>query len=113
MTTTEREPTYQVTHADYTARMPCCWPRILEGPPRVGQHGIFVTPWEQYFHRHGQPYTVVAVIEQGWEDADTGYWRPLYRIRFADGAEIDAWESEIGGGWSTGSVDCFAATRVE
>ena len=61
----------------------------------------FVSPFEQYADRVGQRFTVLKEYAEeelygeggmlrGWEPGDT-----MYRIRFTDGTEIDAWGEEV------------------
>ncbi len=54
----------------------------------------FTTPFDQYSERKGQPFEVVGKITE--PDADHDFEvLPMYRIRFADGVEIEAWPDEV------------------
>jgi hypothetical protein len=59
----------------------------------------FRSPFEQYAHRIGNRFTVIYAYTpeelsrmQGLPEDETD---PMYRIRFEDGAEIDAWGEEV------------------
>lgn len=54
----------------------------------------FRTPYDQHRDRTGQPFTVLQVIDTPDSDHDAEV-RPMYRIRFADGTEIEAWPEEV------------------
>lgn len=60
----------------------------------------FQTPYEQHRHRQGHAFTVLKVIDKP-DDKHDAEVLPMYRIRFADGGEIEAWPEEIipGQGW--------------
>lgn len=66
------------------------YPMIYEG-----LRFTFESPFEQYKHRIGQ--SAVVVEETFDHDDEVG---PMYRIRFDDGEEIDAWPEEITGEWT-------------
>jgi hypothetical protein len=54
----------------------------------------FTTSYQQHADREGQPFTVLALIDQADAEhhAET---LPRYRIRFADGFVTDAWPEEV------------------
>lgn len=59
----------------------------------------FTSPWESLGGRLcadyiGQPFTIVAVIDEP-DDTHDAEVLPMYRIRFADGFEVDAWPEEV------------------
>lgn len=54
----------------------------------------FTTPFDQYANREGQRFNVLAKITEPDEDHDAEVL-PMYRIRFDDGFEIDAWPEEV------------------
>lgn len=51
----------------------------------------FRSPFEQYQHRIGHAFTVVG----SWVNNELEEPEIMYRIRFEDGAEIDAWGMEV------------------
>lgn len=54
----------------------------------------FQSPFDQFADRVGQPYTYLGAITE----PDNGHDEevlPMYRIRFADGVEIETWPEEI------------------
>lgn len=53
---------------------------------------IFHTPYDQYAEREGQECEVLRELTDGERDPEVG---PMYRIRFADGQEIDVWPEEL------------------
>src|SRR6266536_2890433 len=54
----------------------------------------FTTPYQRHADREGQPFTVLAFIDQA--DAEhNAETLPIYRIRFADGFVTDAWPEEV------------------
>jgi len=54
----------------------------------------FTTPYQRHADREGQPFTVLAFIDQA--DAEhNAETPPIYRIRFADGFVTDAWPEEV------------------
>ncbi len=54
----------------------------------------FTTSYQQHADREGQPFTVLAFIDQA--DAEhNAETPPIYRIRFADGFVTDAWPEEV------------------
>ncbi len=55
---------------------------------------FFDSPFEQYRDRNGEPFTVVCAIDQADDDHDDEVL-PMYRIRFQDGVEIEAWPEEV------------------
>lgn len=54
----------------------------------------FTTPFEQHADREGQPFTVLHVIDRA-DETHNAEVLPMYRIRFADGFETDAWPEEV------------------
>ena len=52
----------------------------------------FDSPFEQYEDRIGQRFTVIGKVDVTPNDPGS---QELYRIRFADGAEIEAWPEEV------------------
>lgn len=53
----------------------------------------FTSPYDEYAARIGQEAQVIGVVDPTTYDFDeVGL---LYRIRFGDGSEIDAWPEEI------------------
>ena len=54
----------------------------------------FTTPFEQHADRRGQGFRVLRVITEPDETHDAEVL-PMYRIRFEDGFEIDAWPEEV------------------
>ena len=54
----------------------------------------FVTPFEQHADRRGQAFDIIGKITEpdATHDAEV---LPMYRIRFADGTEIEAWPEEV------------------
>jgi hypothetical protein len=58
---------------------------------------FFTTPFNQYRNRIGQRFTVLGHNREAEDDIvrDGGDYEDLYRIRFDDGAEIDAWGHEV------------------
>jgi hypothetical protein len=57
-------------------------------------HETFETPYAQYSDRRGQPFHVIGIIVETDDEHDEGML-PMFRIRFADGFEIDAWPEEV------------------
>lgn len=82
---------------------PCPDPtfRLQSGPPApappLKMTTYFQSPYEQYGHLNGQPYTLIGKADPS--DPQFRYDEPevgaMYRIRFADGLEILAWPEEI------------------
>lgn len=68
----------------------------------TGQAFTFTSPYEEYAHRIGQAATVLGEI--GHDTFDYDECGPLYRVRFADGSEIEAWPEEIDPSLITGGV---------
>lgn len=62
---------------------------------RVGMKGTFVSPYEQYAERNGQNYEVVKVFDEDDDEHDISEVGVMYRIRFDDGEEIEAWPEEL------------------
>lgn len=54
----------------------------------------FTTPYDQHRAREGQAFDVVAEIDKPDADHDAEVL-PMFRIRFADGFEIEAWPEEV------------------
>lgn len=54
----------------------------------------FDSPYQQYADRIGQPFTVLSVIDKPDEHHDEEVL-PMYRIRFSDGFETEAWPEEV------------------
>jgi hypothetical protein len=60
----------------------------------------FQSPYDQYAHRVGQPFTVLRKItrrnatEVERQEYDPEIL-PVYRIRFGDGEDITAWPEEV------------------
>jgi hypothetical protein len=52
----------------------------------------FRTPYDQYADRIGQRFSVIRELTDAERGAEVG---TMYRIRFADGTEIDAWPEEV------------------
>lgn len=60
----------------------------------------FNSPYEQHANRIGQSFTVLSVIDKPDESHDEECL-PMYRVRFEDGTEIEAWPEEvIVGAWT-------------
>ena len=59
-----------------------------------GYRETFTTTFQQFAEREGQTFTVVSVISEPDENHDEEVL-PMYRIRFADGEEIEAWPEEV------------------
>jgi nucleoside-diphosphate kinase len=64
-----------------------------EYPRRI----TFKTPYDQYGNRDGQECTVLRKLPPS-EIGDYDEVGDMYRVRFDDGEEIDAWPEEIGTG---------------
>lgn len=58
------------------------------------QYGPTDMPEAEFAARKGTPATVVAHITEAGPDTDEEVL-PLYRVRFEDGREIDAWPEEV------------------
>lgn len=54
----------------------------------------FRTGFDQYAERNGQPFTIVGYVDTPNDDFDEESL-PMFRIRFEDGEEIDAWPYEV------------------
>lgn len=52
----------------------------------------FTTEYEQHADREGQPFTVLRKLTDEERDPEVG---TMYRIRFDDKVEIDAWPEEV------------------
>lgn len=61
--------------------------------PASGKTGTFAAKYDQHAERNGQTFTVLGAVDPTTYDADE--CGPLYSIRFADGAEIEAWPEEV------------------
>ena len=62
---------------------------------KIGQTGIFQSPYEQFAERNGQKFTVTRVIDKDDSTHDVAEVGTMYEIRFADGAVIEAWPEEL------------------
>lgn len=61
--------------------------------PSSGKTGTFTAKFDQHAERNGQSFTVLGAVDPATYDAvECG---PMYCIRFADGAEIEAWPEEV------------------
>jgi hypothetical protein len=65
--------------------------RCLHAPAEGKFRETFITPFEQDSHRIGHNFTVVRELTDDERNPDVG---TMYRIRFEDGGEIDAWPEE-------------------
>lgn len=54
----------------------------------------FTTPYQQHADREGQPFEVLAKVTEPGDHHDAEVL-PMYRIRFQDGTEVDAWPEEV------------------
>lgn len=54
----------------------------------------FRTGFEQYAERNGQPFTIIGFIDAPDADHDAETV-PMFKVRFEDGEEIEAWPAEI------------------
>ena len=61
--------------------------------PASGNTGTFTAKYDQHAERNGQTFTVLGAVDPKTYDADD--CGPMYSIRFADGAEIEAWPEEV------------------
>jgi hypothetical protein len=61
----------------------------------IGATFTFRTPYDQHRDRDGQQATVVRHYTEDDADHDITEVGPMYRIRFADGTEIEAWPEEV------------------
>jgi hypothetical protein len=61
--------------------------------PASGKAGTFVAKYDQYAERNGQSFTVLGAVDPKTYDAEE--CGTMYSIRFADGAEIEAWPEEV------------------
>lgn len=61
--------------------------------PASGKTGTFAAKYDQHAERNGQTFTVLGAVDPKTYDADD--CGPMYSIRFADGAEIEAWPEEV------------------
>ena len=85
------EPTYQpATPAQVAAKL--SFPSPCHYTPGNFRK-TFRTPFDQYAHRIGHGFTVVRELTAEKKQLDED--EPMYRIRFEDGAEIDAWGEEV------------------
>ena len=53
----------------------------------------FVSPWKQYEDRVGQSFAVLRPLTVN--EIDLEEVGPMFRIRFEDGFETDAWPEEV------------------
>lgn len=61
--------------------------------PSSGMTGTFAAKYDQHTERNGQSFTVLGALDPKAYDApECG---AMFRIRFADGAEIEAWPEEV------------------
>lgn len=54
----------------------------------------FRTGFDQYAERNGQPFAIIGYID----DVDAEHDQeslPMFKIRFEDGEEVEAWPDEI------------------
>ena len=61
--------------------------------PASGKTGTFAAKYDQHAERNGQRFTVVGAVDPTTYDAEE--CGTMYSIRFADGAEIEAWPEEV------------------
>lgn len=54
----------------------------------------FHTGFEQHSERNGQPFTIIGYIDQV-DDGHDAESLPMFKIRFEDGEEIEAWPYEL------------------
>ena len=62
---------------------------------RLGKSIVFDSPYEQYKERIGQEATIIAYFTEDDDEHDISEVGPMYRLRFDDGTEIDAWPEEV------------------
>lgn len=74
----------------------------------VKQRAKFWTPYDQYRDRMGQRFTILRELTDQEKDPEVGR---MYKIRFADGTEIDAWPEELYHGVIDGGVKQFKKGR--
>ena len=61
--------------------------------PASGKTGTFAAKYDQHAERNGQTFTVLGTVDPATYDAEE--CGTMYCIRFADGAEIEAWPEEV------------------
>ena len=61
--------------------------------PASGKAGTFAAKYDQHAERNGQTFTVLGTVDPATYDAEE--CGTMYCIRFADGAEIEAWPEEV------------------
>ena len=61
--------------------------------PASGNTGTFTAKYDQHAERNGQTFTVLGTVDPATYDAEE--CGTMYCIRFADGAEIEAWPEEV------------------
>lgn len=61
--------------------------------PGSGKTGTFAAKYDQHAERNGQTFTVLGTVDPATYDAEE--CGTMYCIRFADGAEIEAWPEEV------------------
>lgn len=68
------------------------------------QRETFDSPYQEYADRVGQPFELVGEVDpsEPGHEHDPEEVGVLYRIRFEDGTEIDAWPEEVFRGVSSG-----------
>lgn len=55
---------------------------------------FFVSPHDQFAERNNQKCEIIGKIDEP-DDTHDAEVLPMYRIRFADGEEIEAWPEEL------------------
>jgi len=61
--------------------------------PASGKVGTFASKYDEHAERNGQTFTVLGTVDPATYDAEE--CGTMYCIRFADGAEIEAWPEEV------------------
>lgn len=61
--------------------------------PASGKTGTFAAKYDQHAERNGQSFTVLGALDPKTYDAEE--CGTMLRIRFADGAEVEAWPEEV------------------
>lgn len=61
--------------------------------PASGKTGTFAAKYDQHAERNGQSFTVLGAVDPKTYDAEE--CGTMFRIRFADGAEVEAWPEEV------------------
>ena len=65
----------------------------------IGERITFTSPYDQFAARIGQSATVVRHYTEDDAEHDISEVGPMYRIRFDDGTEIEAWPEEVDPSW--------------